>query len=184
MTIDVSNIKPLRPYLLRAHYEWLVDNNLTPYLLVNTTYPGADVPLELAKNGEIVFNISMSALDSLSLGNDFITFNASFNGKTRQIIIPLGGVVAIYAKENNMGLGFPPESYYENEREALEAKQSIQVLEENNSSEVLDPAKKTSKKNPKTTNQKSTEKNTTSKKESPAKKSNTPKKASHLRIID
>lgn len=97
----------LRPYLLRALYEWCTDHGLTPYIavLVDET---VQVPREYVKNGEIVLNISYDATSSLKIGNDFIEFKARFAGTARDIIVPIGRVVAIYARENGQGMAFPP----------------------------------------------------------------------------
>lgn len=72
---------PKRPYLLRAYYDWLVDNSFTPYLVVDATYLGVNVPVEYVKDGQIVLNLSASATGNLQLTNDFIQFNARFKGE-------------------------------------------------------------------------------------------------------
>lgn len=95
-----------RPYLIRALYDWCTDNGLTPYVavLVDDT---VQVPREYVKNGEIVLNISFDATSSLKLGNDFIEFKARFAGTAREIMVPIGRVIAIYARENGQGMAFP-----------------------------------------------------------------------------
>lgn len=95
-----------RPYLIRALYDWCTDNGLTPYVavLVDDT---VQVPREYVKNGEIVLNISFDATSSLKLGNEFIEFKARFAGVARDIMIPVGRVLAIYARENGQGMAFP-----------------------------------------------------------------------------
>jgi stringent starvation protein B len=95
-----------RPYLIRALYEWCTDNGLTPYVavLVDET---VQVPREYVKNGEIVLNISFDATSSLKLGNEFIEFKARFAGTAREILVPVGRVLAIYARENGQGMAFP-----------------------------------------------------------------------------
>ena len=75
---------PKRPYLLRAYYDWLVDNSFTPYLVVDATYLGVNVPVEYVKDGQIVLNLSASATGNLQLTNDFIQFNARFKGISRE----------------------------------------------------------------------------------------------------
>lgn len=102
-----------RPYLLRAYYDWLVDNSLTPYLVVNADYYGVDVPVEYVKDGQIVLNLSPNAVGNLALGNEAVQFNARFRGVPREIYIPLGAALAIYARENGDGVMFEPESYYD-----------------------------------------------------------------------
>jgi stringent starvation protein B len=100
---------PNQPYLLRAFYEWIVDNNLTPYLVVNATYPGTQVPQEHVQAGQIVLNVSPSSTGKMLLGNHEITFDARFGGVPRSLVIPCKAVLAIYAKENGAGTVFTPE---------------------------------------------------------------------------
>jgi stringent starvation protein B len=95
-----------RPYLIRALYEWCTDNGFTPYVAVLVD-DSVQVPREYVKNNEIVLNISMGATSSLKLGNDFIEFKARFGGSAREIHVPIGRVIAIYARENGQGMAFP-----------------------------------------------------------------------------
>ena len=104
---------PKRPYLLRAYYDWLVDNSFTPYLVVDATYLGANVPVEYVKDGQIVLNLSANATGNLQLTNDFIQFNARFKGVSRELYIPMGAALAIYARENGDGVMFEPEEVYD-----------------------------------------------------------------------
>ena len=97
-----------RPYLIRALYEWCTDNGLTPYVAVRVD-DSVRVPREYVKDGEIVLNISMDATSALKLGNDCIEFKARFAGVARDIMIPMGRVMAIYARENGQGMAFPLE---------------------------------------------------------------------------
>jgi stringent starvation protein B len=101
----------LKPYLIRSVYDWIVDNDLTPHLLVDATHSQAVVPQQFANDGKIVLNIRPQAIEALSLGNEEIHFNARFSGKAMYIIVPVSAVLAIYAKENNKGMGFDPEEY-------------------------------------------------------------------------
>lgn len=94
-----------KPYLLRAIYEWCTDNGYTPYLAA-TVDGRAQVPREFVKNGEIVLNISFSATSGLKMDNDLIHFHARFGGVSREISVPVGNVVAIYARENGQGMAF------------------------------------------------------------------------------
>lgn len=96
-----------RPYLIRALYEWCTDNGFTPYVAVRVD-DSVQVPREYVKDGEIVLNISFDATSALQLGNDFIEFKARFGGKPREILVPVGRVIAIYARENGQGMAFPP----------------------------------------------------------------------------
>ena len=95
-----------RPYLLRALYEWIVDNNCTPHILVAAEYPGARVPAGYAKDGQIVLNISPSAVRYLQMGNEVLTFEGRFGGVAQSLSVPVGAVLAIYARENGQGMAF------------------------------------------------------------------------------
>ena len=98
-----------RPYLLRALYDWICDNHLTPYLLVDTSGENLTVPLDFVEDNRIVLNISPSAVRDLDLSNDFINFKARFSGKSMNVYFPVDAVLAIYAKENGRGMIFPEE---------------------------------------------------------------------------
>ena len=100
------NMTSNRPYLIRAIYDWIVDNNMTPYLLVSADYPGVQLPLDYVKEGQIVLNISPQACRGLHLNNDRIVFTARFSGKTEQLVVFPSAVLAIYAKENGAGMEF------------------------------------------------------------------------------
>jgi len=100
---------PLKPYLIRSIYEWIVDNGLTPHLLVNAEYPGVVLPADFIEDGKIVLNIRPEAVQGLMLGNEEIQFNARFAGKAMRITTPTKAVLAIYAKENGKGMIFDPE---------------------------------------------------------------------------
>ena len=101
-----NNGTSTRPYLLRALHDWCTDNGFTPYVAVQVG-AGVQVPMEYVKNNEIVLNVSFEATSSLKLGNECIEFKARFGGITREIIVPVGNVVAIYARENGQGMAFP-----------------------------------------------------------------------------
>lgn len=111
MTTMTSN----KPYLIRAIYDWILDNDLTPYILVNANYPGVDVPLDHVNQGRIILNISPKACRGLHLENDRILFTARFSGQSIQIFIHPAAVLAVYAKENGRGMEFPPEEISEPE---------------------------------------------------------------------
>lgn len=110
--MDASNMTPRRPYLLRAFYEWLVDNDLTPHLVVDATMTGVRVPMEFVQDGQIILNVAPRAVGNLELGNEAITFNARFSGRPHSVIVPLYAVQAIYARENGAGTMFEPEEAY------------------------------------------------------------------------
>ena len=98
-----------RPYLLRAIYDWLVDNHLTPYLLVDAENTDAVLPLEHAQDGKIILNISPVAVEALRLENDSVSFSARFSGKAMDLYIPIQSVMALYSMENGKGMMFPDE---------------------------------------------------------------------------
>jgi stringent starvation protein B len=96
-----------RPYLIRAIYDWVLDNNLTPHLLVAADAPGVHVPGQfVTEDGKITINISPSAVSDLSLGNDMIRFSARFSGRPFEVAVPPGAVLALYARENGQGMLF------------------------------------------------------------------------------
>lgn len=99
----------LKPYLIRSIYEWIVDNNLTPHLLVDAEDVDAVLPQAFIEDGKIVLNIRPEAIQGLSLGNEEIHFNARFSGKPMHIIAPITSVLAVYAKENGKGMIFDRE---------------------------------------------------------------------------
>ncbi|OUF46709.1 ClpXP protease specificity-enhancing factor [Pluralibacter gergoviae] len=111
--MDVSQLTPRRPYLLRAFYEWLLDNQLTPHLVVDVTLPDVRVPMEYDRDGQIVLNIAPRAVGNLELSNDEVRFSARFGGVPRQVSVPLAAVLAIYARENGAGTMFEPEAAYD-----------------------------------------------------------------------
>lgn len=95
-----------RPYLVRALYEWIVDNDMTPYMLVDAFAEGAQVPQAHIEDGKIVLNISPNAADGLILGNQLIEFSARFSGVETAVIVPVIAVLAVYAQENGQGMLF------------------------------------------------------------------------------
>lgn len=100
---------PNRPYLIRALYDWLVDNDLTPYLLVDAERESVQVPSRYVEEGRIVLNVSPTAVRDLTLGNDLIAFEARFGGTAFSISLPPGAVLGVYARENGKGMLFPDE---------------------------------------------------------------------------
>jgi len=98
-----------RPYLVRALNEWVLDNDCTPYIMVDAGIQGVQVPNEHVANGQIVLNISPGAVKSLVIGNSALEFNARFGGVPMQVFVPLQAVIAIYAKENGEGMVFGSE---------------------------------------------------------------------------
>lgn len=96
-----------RPYLIRAIYDWVLDNQLTPHILVAADAPGVHVPEQfVTEDGKITINISPSAVRDLSLDNDLIRFSARFSGRPFEVEVPPGAVLALYARENGQGMLF------------------------------------------------------------------------------
>ena len=98
-----------RPYLIRALYDWIVDNRMTPHLLVDANAENVVVPQQFVQDGRIVLNISPDAVRGLEMANDMIGFNARFGGMPMDVFVPPGTVLGIYAKENGRGMLFPEE---------------------------------------------------------------------------
>lgn len=98
-----------RPYLVRAFNEWILDNDCTPYIVVDAGIQGVQVPTDHVANGQIVLNISPGAVRSLVIGNGALEFSARFGGVPMQVFIPLQAVMAVYAKENGEGMVFGSE---------------------------------------------------------------------------
>lgn len=99
----------LKPYLIRSIYQWIIDNELTPYLLVDAENSHAILPQQVIEDGKILLNVRPEAIQGLSLENDGIEFNARFSGKPMHIVVPIVAVMAIYAKENGKGMIFDQE---------------------------------------------------------------------------
>lgn len=129
MSEQELNLTPTRPYLARAIYEWICDNNLTPYLLVDATKPYTDVPQQFVQDGQIVLNIAPHSVHMLNMTNEAITFSARFSGASKDIYVPINAVLGLYARENGQGLFFDPDEY-------ANVQIDEDVLESNTSEEV------------------------------------------------
>lgn len=99
-----------RPYLLRAMYEWIADNGMTPHLLVDASRPGVRVPAFAVNDGKVVLNVADRAVAALEMGNDEISFTARFGGVSHQVRVPVGAVLLIYARETSQGMALPDEA--------------------------------------------------------------------------
>jgi stringent starvation protein B len=95
-----------RPYLIRAFYEWIVDSDCTPHIVVNAEAKDVMVPRDFVEGGQIVLNISMPAVQDLALNNDAVSFKARFSGVPHEVYVPINAVMAIYARENGRGMVF------------------------------------------------------------------------------
>lgn len=104
-------LTPTRPYLARAIYQWICDNQLTPYLLVDATQPHVNVPQQHIKDGQIVLNIAPHAVAQFNMDNDAIYFNARFGGVSQELYVPMAAILGIYSRENGKGLFFDPSEY-------------------------------------------------------------------------
>lgn len=109
----MDNMSPSKPYMIRAIWEWVIDNELTPHIMVDALYPGTLVPQQFVKDGQIVLNVAPAAVVALDLDNAGISFNARFSGIAHDIYVPVGAVLGIYARENGRGMMFEPEDYPE-----------------------------------------------------------------------
>jgi stringent starvation protein B len=98
-----------RPYILRALYEWIVDNDCTPYVVINALREDAQIPRNYVKDDQIVLNISPTAVMGLKLDNDGLMFSARFGGVPMEVYAPIGAVLGIYARENGQGMVFEAE---------------------------------------------------------------------------
>ncbi|WP_449125402.1 ClpXP protease specificity-enhancing factor [Pseudomonas viridiflava] len=106
-----------RPYLVRALYEWIVDNDCTPHMLVNAEYPSVQVPQGFANDGQIVLNVSPSAVRHLHMDNEAVSFEGRFGGVPHTLYVPVGAILGIYARENGQGMVFDLEPSLEEDEE-------------------------------------------------------------------
>ena len=104
-------MKPRRPYLLRALYEWILDSDEVPNILVDTEVAGVIVPTEYVQDGQIVLNISPTAVKDLSLGNDYVMCFGRFSGRNFEIVLPIESIRAIYCRDSGQGLAFEDEAF-------------------------------------------------------------------------
>lgn len=95
-----------RPYLLRALYDWIAENNMTPHVLVEAGAEGVDVPDQAIQKGKVILNIDHAAVRDLDLGNEWLSFKARFSGSEHNVAVPIEAVLAIYSKENGQGMMF------------------------------------------------------------------------------
>jgi len=107
-----------KPYLVGAFYDWISDNDLTPYIVVDVNVYGVLVPMNYVADGQIVLNIASSAVGTIALGAEAIEFSARFGGKLEHLTVPYGAIGAIYAKENGAGTSLPIEHPSDDDIEA------------------------------------------------------------------
>ncbi|MCI0508537.1 stringent starvation protein B [Chromohalobacter marismortui] len=132
-----------RPYLARALYEWLLDNEHTPYIVVDAEREGVSVPRQYVQNGQIVLNVSPSAVRDLSIENAAVTFGARFSGQPMQVIVPMEALIALYARENGVGMVFghepvmpDSEAHDEASQEAGEERPALESVEASDEEEA------------------------------------------------
>lgn len=143
-----------RPYIIRAMYEWMVDNAWTPHIQVDANYPGVRVPQQFVQEGVIVLNIAPSAVVGLALNNDWCHFKARFQGVEQEVGFPPEAVLAIFARENGQGMPFPPEPYpqVDSESEAESTRPGLSTVPSSGQGEPKEPAQKSAKKSNKKPN--------------------------------
>ena len=123
-----------RPYIMRALYEWIVDNDCTPYVLVDASSADVMVPQQFVKDDQIVLNISPGAVMDLNISNEAVVFNGRFGGVATDVFVPISAVVGIYARENGQGMVFEPEEVTEPpddkppEPKKIEGRPSLKVV--------------------------------------------------------
>ena len=103
-------MKSQRPYLLRALYDWIVDSDEVPYVLVDATAEGVEVPIDHVQDGQIVLNMGPNAVRDLHIGDDYVMFGSRFDGRHFDIVLPMPSVRAIYCKDSGEGMVFPEET--------------------------------------------------------------------------
>lgn len=107
MSEDAPSMTSNRPYLLRALYEWIGDNEMTPHLLVDAGCEGVQVPKAAVKDGRVVLNIAARAVAGLDMGNRELRFKARFGGVSHSVVVPMPAILAIYAQETGQGMMLP-----------------------------------------------------------------------------
>lgn len=87
----------------------MVDNGMTPHVLVDASGESVRVPAKHVENNRIVLNIGPMAVNGLTLGNEEVNFSARFQGKSMRVVVPVQNVLAIYTRENGQGMMFGDE---------------------------------------------------------------------------
>lgn len=123
-----------KPYIVRAFYDWISDNQLTPYIAVDVNVYGVMVPMAFVNDGQIILNVSSSAVGSISMAGEQIEFSARFGGKLEHLVVPYGAISAIYAKENGAGTSLAIE-HPEIEEGASETSSKLKSVEQSDDEE-------------------------------------------------
>lgn len=132
-------MRPQRPYLLRALYDWIVDSGEVPYVLVDATVADVAVPNEHVKDGQIVLNIGPNAVRDLSLGDDYVMCSGRFDGKVFEICLPMLSIKAIYCKDTAQGMVFPEENTEQSAQQTERAPEATQNSETTRDAESHEP---------------------------------------------
>ena len=104
--MDLQEMSSSKPYLLRALHEWIIDNGLTPHIIVDIHAPDVEVPTAAHQDGKLVLNVAPRATRNLEMGNDWFSFEARFAGTPHRVQVPVDAILAIYARENGQGMVF------------------------------------------------------------------------------
>jgi stringent starvation protein B len=131
-----------KPYLVRAMNEWILENQMTPYLLVDANVEGVEVPEQYVKDGKIVLNVKPSAVQEITFENEWIYFSARFGGQPFLINVPINAVLAIYARENDRGMMFAADESLVEDNTTVEEKESDNKDHSNIQREEQDVRKK------------------------------------------
>lgn len=129
-----TGMSPNRPYIIRALYEWITDNRLTPHVLIDSNVEGVEVPERAIQQGKVILNIDPGAVENLDLGNDWLNFNTRFAGVRESVRLPVEAVIAVYARENGQGMMFAQD-------EELEADSKISIESDMNDNGETPPRK-------------------------------------------
>ena len=149
--VDSTQVKMSsnKPYLVKAFYNWISDNDLTPYISVDVSVYGVLVPMSYVNDGKIVLNVAASAVGTIALGVEAIEFSARFGGKLEHITVPYGAVEAIYAKENGAGTSLPIEQLTEEDisvKDDAEVKPKASLSSVSSTTKTAEPKKSTKSK--------------------------------------
>ncbi len=137
-----------KPYIVRAFYDWISDNQLTPYIVVDVSVTGVLVPMAYVNDGQIVLNISSSAVGSISLAGDAIQFSARFGGQLEHLTVPFGAVAAIYAKENGAGTSLAIEDTFAEEDSAEQHLSAVEASDDEDTQDSGESLKEKTKGRP------------------------------------
>lgn len=128
---DMTSVKP---YFIQALHEWITDNGLTPLVVVDATFDGVIVPVDVVEDGKVILNVSYEATENLQMDDEILSLNARFSGKSYALIVPMESISAIYARENSKGMMFEVEHHDGNsEDEEAEKSESISPNKTNKS---------------------------------------------------